>query len=140
MITIKNAANNPLFAVGGTTPDVSGALQGYFQNMQFIPVLKTVLGFQSLETPNPIDFQGVIQPYTERQLMLLPEGQRAWTWLLLHADTSLVLQVDDVVTWNGKQTRVMTRKDFGLYGYVEYRLVQDWENAGPNYGPSQGSF
>jgi hypothetical protein len=129
--TINNAANQPLFAKNGTTPDVSGALQDYYQNMQFTKVSKEVVGFQVEETPNPINFRGVLQPFTERQLLLKPEGQRAWSWFLLHSDPVLTLQVDDVVLWNGKQTRVMSRKDFGLYGYVEYHIVQDWTGAGP---------
>jgi len=128
---ISNAKDRPLFAAAGTVPDVSGAMTDYFQPMTFIRVLKEVLGFQAVETPTPIHFQGVIQPFTERQLFLKPEGQRAWTWLWLHADPVLTLEVDEVVTYNGIQTRVMSRKDYGLYGYVEYHLVQDWQGAGP---------
>jgi hypothetical protein len=39
--------------------------------------------------------------------------------------------VDEVVTYDGVQTRVMSRKNYGLYGYVEYHLVQDWTGSGP---------
>ena len=131
MPIIQNAANLPLFDKSGATPDVSGALQEYFQNMVFTPVQKTVSGFEVIEVGDPINFRGTIQPFTERQLMLLPEGQRAWTWFLLHSDPSLTLNVDDVVTWRGKQTRIMGRKDFQLYGFVEYRIVQDWTGSGP---------
>lgn len=131
MSTIANGANRPLFSVAGTVPDVSGALRDYFQSMVFEPLQKTVTGFQVVETPSPINFRGTIQPFTGRQLMLKPEGQRAWTWYTLHSDPVLKLQVDDVVLWQGKQTRVMGRKDYTLYGYVEYELVQDWSGAGP---------
>lgn len=131
MSKIANACDLPLFAKAGTVPDVSGALQDYFQFMVFEPLEKTVTGFQVIETPNPINFRGVIYPLTERQLFLKPEGQRAWSWFLLHSDPTLTLQVDDVVLWKGKQTRVMARKDFALYGYVEYHLAQDWTGAGP---------
>ncbi len=131
MSRIANAANQPLFQKAGTVSDVSGAMQDYFQPMQLTPVAKTVVGFQALETPNPINFQGSIQPFTERQLLLRPEGQRAWTWFTLFADPVLTLQVDDVVLYLGKQTRVMSRQDFSLYGYVTYHLVQDYTGAGP---------
>lgn len=136
MSKIANAANLPLFHKAGTVPDVSGALRDYFQAMVFTRVQKQIIGHQVLETPVPVNFQGIIQPLTERQLFLKPEGQRAWTWFQLHADPVLTLQVDDVVIWRGKQTRVMARKDFELYGYVEYHLVQDWTGAGPNYQPT----
>ena len=128
---IKNAANIPLNFKEGTVPDVSGAMLDWFQPMTFTLVTKKTTAFQVVETPRPINFMGVIQPLTERQLLLKPEGQRAWTWFLLHSDTSLVLQVDDVVLYQGVQTRVMGRKNYVLYGYQEYSLVQDWTNAGP---------
>jgi hypothetical protein len=131
MGTIANAGDKPLFNKSGTTPDVSGAMQDYFQDMVFEPLVKTVTGFQVVEVPNPINFRGVIQPLTERQLLLKPEGQRAWTWFTLHSDPVLTLQVDDVVLWNGKQTRIMGRKDYMLYGFVEYSMVQDWTGSGP---------
>jgi hypothetical protein len=131
MTPISNAANRPLFDKSGSVPDVSGAMQDYFQTMIFTPLVKTVSGFQAVETGSPIIFQGVIQPFTERQLLLKPEGQRAWSWLWLHADPVLTLEVDDVVLFKGIQTRVMSRKDYELYGYVEYHLVQDWQGAGP---------
>lgn len=130
-MVIRNAADRPLFDKAGTVPDVSGALLDYFQPMVFALVKKTIVNSQVVESTSPINFQGVIQPFTERQLLLRPEGERAWTWFTLHADPSLTLNVDDVVLWHGKQTRAMARKNFELYGYVEYQLVQDWTGAGP---------
>lgn len=129
--TIPNGANRPLTFQQGTVPDVSGALQDWFQAMVFTRVVKTTVGFQLEETAVDVNFQGVIQPLTERQLALKPEGERAWTWFMLHADPVLTLQVDEVVTWLGKQTRVASRKDYAMYGHVIYELVQDWLGSGP---------
>lgn len=129
--TIGNAANTPVNVRTGTVPDVSGALFDYFQPMVFTRVVKTTVGFQLVETPTNINFIGVIQPFTPRQLMLKPEGERAWTWFTLHAQPVLTLNVDEVVTWLGKQTRVASRKDHALYGFIEYELVQDWTGSGP---------
>jgi hypothetical protein len=131
MSTIANAASQPLNFKTGTVPDVSGGMTDWFQPMVFTQVQKETDAFQVVETPTNVSFRGVIQPLTGRKLELKPEGQRAWTWLLLHSDPSLTLNVDEVVTYNGVQTRVMARKDFSLYGYVEYELVQDWTGAGP---------
>lgn len=132
---IAMAANLPVYAKSGTVPDMSGAIGDYYQPMIFQRVAKIVEGFQVVETGTQYSFQGTIQPLTQRQLMLLPEGERAWTWFMLHADPSLTLQVDEVVIYKGKQTRVMGRKDFFLYGYVEYGLVQDWTGSGPTVAP-----
>lgn len=130
--TIPNGKNTPLNFKTGTVPDVSGSLEDWYQPMVFTPVTKQTTAFQVAETGDPISFRGVIQPFTERQLLLKPEGERAWSWFWLHSQPVLTLQVDDVVVWNGKQTRVMARKDYTLYGYVEYQLVQDWTGAGPD--------
>lgn len=131
MATIQNASSIPLNQKAGTVPDVSGGLTDWFQPMTFTQIVKTVLGFEVVETATDLTFQGIVQPFTERQLQLKPEGQRAWTWLWLHASPVLTLEVDEVVTYLGVQTRVMSRKDYGLYGYVEYHLVQDWTGSGP---------
>ena len=131
MSTIANAANRPLFDKSGSVPDVSGALQDYYQSLVFVRVGKVVKGYQLQEAPTPINFRGTIQPFTPRQLQMKPEGERAWTWFTMHSDPVLKLQVDDVVLWNNIQTRIMSRTDFSLYGYVEYNLVQDWGGSGP---------
>lgn len=130
--TIKNGANTPLDLQTGTVPDVSGTMRDWYQPMSFQPVKKTVSGFQVVEKVAPINFRGLIQPLTERALQLKPEGQRAWSWFLLFSDPVLTLQVDDVVIWNNKPTRVMGRLDYALYGYVQYSLVQDWLRSGPS--------
>lgn len=126
---IANGANRPINVQTGTVPDVSGALRDWFQPMIFSPVTKTTTGFQVVETDTPISFQGILMPLTGRQLQLLPEGQRAWTWYDLFADPALTLQVDDVVDYIGTATRVMGRMRFALYGYVQYRLVQNWQDG-----------
>lgn len=127
-MTIKNGSSLPLGAA--TLPNVSGALGGLLQPVTFVKIVKTVVDFKVVETRTEIAGRGVIQPFNDRQLQLKPEGQRAWTWLQMHADASLALDVDDVVTYAGKPTRVMSVKDFGVYGYLEYQLVQDYTEAG----------
>lgn len=131
MGTIQNGKNTLIGVATGTLPNVGSAMLNWFQPMVFAPVVKTVEGYQVVETETPISFRGVIQPLMPRQLFLKPEGQRAWTWFMLHSDPSLELQVDDVVSYLGKQTRVMARKNYKIYGYIYYELVQDWEGSGP---------
>lgn len=129
--TIQNGKNTPLNVKTGTVPDVSGALQDWFQPMAFGIVTKRTINYQVVETVEQINFRGVIQPLKDRELSMKPEGQQAWTWLLLHAEPSLNLQVDNVIYYLGVQTRVMRKKDYAIYGYVEYHLVQDYTGSGP---------
>lgn len=130
--TIQNGSNIPLTFQQGTVPNMGDALLNWFQTMVFTQIVKTVVGFEVLETPTNTTFRGVLQPFTGRQLALLPEGQRAWNWQTLHSQPVLKLMVDDVVTWQNRQVRVMSRKDYSLYSYVEYTLVLDWTGSGPN--------
>ncbi len=135
MGTIQNGANTPLNEKTGTVPDVSGAMTDWFQPMVFETVSKTVDAFQVIEDGTEISFRGVIQPFSNRDLLLKPIGQRAWTWLWLHAEPQLTLEVDEVVKYLGVQTRIMARRDYTIYGYVEYHMVQDWTGAGPEVAP-----
>ena len=112
-------------------PNVTGALVSYYVPMVFELITKTVSGGEAIETTTPINFRGVMQPLKVTQLMLKPEGQRSWTWFWLHCDPSLKLRLDDVVIYKGVQTRVMGKKDYSDYGYLEYELAQDWTGAGP---------
>lgn len=116
-------------------PDVSGALFDWFAPMTFGVVTKTIKNFQAVEVQTQVDTAGVWQPFTDRQLLLKPEGQRRWKWFQLHALPSLTLTPDDVVTYLGEQYRVMSEKDYRLNGYVEYHLVNDYTGAGPAVSP-----
>lgn len=115
----------------GDLPDVSGALLGYLQPLVYTPVTKNNIGFQAVEVGAPVNFQGVVQPFTPKQLLMRPEGERGWTWQTLTAQNWLELQVDDVVIFQGRQTRVMSRKNCKIYGYIEFSLLQDWSGSGP---------
>lgn len=124
--TIQNGANTPLNVDTGTVPDGGGALRDWFQPMVFVKVAKSVGAYQDVEVDTEINFQGVIQPFKERALLFKPEGQRAWTWFVLYSDPVLNLHPDEIVTYLGIDTRIMAKKDFSIYGYNYYEIVQDW--------------
>jgi hypothetical protein len=128
---IQNACNTPLNARAGSVPDVSGAITDYFQEMVFSRISKSVVNFQAIETPTQVTGQGMIQPLRQRDLQLMPEGQRAWSWVRIFTDTSLEFGVDEVVSYLGKQYRIMSALDYSLYGFFEYGAIEDWTGAGP---------
>ncbi len=128
---IQNGKNTPLNANTGTLPYVGDALLNWFQPMVFGVVTKTVENFQAVETQQQLSFQGVWQPYSDRQLSLKSEGERKWSWYTCHSDPSLSLEPDMVIVYLGVQYRVMSQKDYRLYGYLEYHLIQDYTGAGP---------
>lgn len=128
---ISNGKNKPLNAQSGSLPDMSGALQGYFQPMTFGVVEKVTEGFQVVETMVNVSFRGVIQPLPERKLIMKPEGQRNWDWYMIHAENGLILTNDQVFTYLDKQYRVVDQWNYTLYGYVEYHVVEDYTGSGP---------
>jgi hypothetical protein len=73
----------------------------------------------------------VWQVLTDKKLMMKPEGQQAWDWFMVHSQPQLNLEVDNVIIYRSKQYRVMAKKDYSLYGYIEYHLVDDYTASGP---------
>lgn len=128
---IQNASDIPLSQNTGTLPQMGDALLSWFQAMVFTTIVKTVVNSLVVETPTNVSFQGVWQPFTDQALLMKPIGQRKWKWFMLHADTTLSLEPDDVVTYQGTQFRVMAKKDYSPYAYIEYHLAQDYTGSGP---------
>ena len=128
--TIQNGKNTPLNVKTGTVPDVGGALLDWFQPMTFGIVTK-IEGIQVQETVEEIAFRGVIQPMDGRTLMQKPEGERKWNWFQVHAEPQLSLNIDDTIVYLGTQYRVMKYKDFSLYGYAYFEIVEDYTGSGP---------
>lgn len=131
MSWINNAKDTPLNANSGTLPDMSSVLQDWYQTMTFGIITKNVSDFQVIESVMSTTFHGVWQPFTNRQLMMKPEGQRSWDWFMLHSEQALSLNTDDIIIYLTKQYRVMAKKDYTLYKYQYYELVSDWESSGP---------
>ena len=115
----------------GTLPDMNDSIKEWFQPMTFEVLTKTVVNFQVVETPSTTSFQGIWQPFSPKELKILPQGERDWSWFKLHADPSLALNPDDVVQYQSVQYRVMSKLDYTNYGFIEYSLVQDYTGSGP---------
>ena len=128
---INNANNIPLNQNSGTVPDFSTALDDWYQIMTFGVITKVVSDFQVIESVVDTTFMGLWQPLTGRTLNMRPEGQRQWSWWMLHAQLALDLKIDDIIVYLGKQYRVMHKLNYALYQYQYYELVEDWVNSGP---------
>lgn len=131
---ISNASSFNLNQSRGTLPNVSSAVVRFFQPLKFVKITKTTKRAKLIEVREEVATMGVIQPLNSQQLMVKPEGQRAWKWNWIHALPTLVLNNDDVVTLadapaGGTSYRVMGKTDFSAYGYVAYEVVQDYKAA-----------
>ena len=92
-------------------------------------IAKTMANEEVVETVTEYDTRGMLQPFTASQLALKPEGQRTWDWSGLHTLPDFEMKLDDVVTLFGRRFRVMFKKDYSLYGYIRYELVEDYTNG-----------
>jgi hypothetical protein len=126
---IQNASNVTLNNTQPNLPNMSTTLEGWFQNLVVGILTKTIVNFRTVETTQDFETKGVLQPFSERQLEILPEGQRAWMNYMLHCQPSLSLKPDDTVTIKGNRYRNMGIMGYDDYGYIQYRLVKDYETA-----------
>lgn len=128
---INCGSSIPISQSQSDVPNVNDTLNGYYQSMTFTTTVKTVVNMLLTETPTSTAFRGVWQPLSNKALSLKPEGQRSWSWFMCHSDICLNLIPDQIITYNTVQYRVMGEKDYSLYGYWYYELVQDYTGAGP---------
>ena len=125
MAIITNASTKSIL-VGSTVPNMAQTLNQWLQPMIFGGITKEVENFQVTETVVEISFMGCWQPWTERQLKIVPEGQRGWRHFSCWSSSDLALNLDDTITYLGNRYRVLGIMDFRLEGYMEYHLTQDY--------------
>lgn len=111
-------------------PQMNTTLIGWEQALELVKVVQSVIeGDLSTQYIN-VQFKGVVQPLRDEQLSLLPEGQRSWEWIWIHAVAgSLNLETADKVIFQNKTYKVTSKKDYSLNGYVEYQLVRDYTES-----------
>lgn len=123
---IHNARNKNLNDSVTTVPDVSAAIMSLLRPMQFILVKKQQIAGETQEIKRQVLTMASRQPLKAQQLILKPEGQRAWKWEKIHAIPEYELYVDDIIVFNGINYRVMEKTNYSEYGFVEYDIAQDF--------------
>ena len=110
-------------------PQMAMTLTGWEVPLTLTKMIQSINdGFVSF-TEQTFNFQGVWQPLKDEQLQFLPENQRSWEWIWIHAKASeLNLQTADKVIFNNKRYKVMAVKDYSLNSFIEYQLVRDYED------------
>lgn len=130
-IPLLNASSFPLTYTANSLPQMESALENWYLPMTFTIVVKNVVNSEVIETRTDVDFQGVWQPLSVRELALKPEGERKWKYYRVHAPIGLVLKPDMCIEYQGTQYRVSGEWNYKEYAYVEYELVEDFEGSGP---------
>jgi hypothetical protein len=111
---------------------MDGAMGGWMQSivLGLITTFIDPLTGKVQENTRSITTAGILQPFNDEDLKILPEGDRSWVWYKLHALPTLILNTNDKVKLpDGNSYRVMSKRDYSLYGYVEYNLQGDYVTA-----------
>ena len=124
----KNRTITSVMASG--MPQMRDTLSGWEVPLTLIRITQNVVEGDLVTTETTINFMGVVQPLNAEQLSLLPEGQRSWENLWVHAKSSqLNLETADKVIFKNRRYKITQKKDYGLNGYVEYMLIRDFEET-----------
>lgn len=122
-----------MFPKGGSNlPDLSGVVFSWAVPLSFSKVTQTVIltgdnRGEILETSKLYKFEGVWQPLSPKTINLKPVEVRAFSWFLLHCPISIDFNINDIVRFEGKNYKVMSKFDWHLNKYIEYHLVLDYE-------------
>lgn len=119
----------PLNQLSGM-PQMFAAFLGWGSRITVQIVRQTVIDGLVTQTKTPYSFQGTVQPLKPQEIALKPEGQRSWEWLWIHCLRGpLNLTTNDIITYNGKEYKVMAVKDYSLNNFIEYHLVANYSPA-----------
>lgn len=111
-------------------PQMASTLNGWEVPLSLVKITQDVVEGDLVTSETTYNFQGVWQPLSAEQLSLLPEGQRSWENVWIHAKSgSLNLETADKVIFNNRRYKITQKKDYGLNGFVEYMLIRDYENG-----------
>lgn len=108
-------------------PNMSQTIQSWFLNLTFEIVERKQTGADynvDWQTVRRINIRGVVQPPSDKDLKILPEGSWAWEWLMVHCLPNAQIPVNQFVRYDGTVYKVMKKKDWSKYGYVRYFLLE----------------
>ena len=107
---------------------MANTLNGWEVPLTIVKVKQSIVDGDAVKEEENINFLGVWQPLRDDELQFKPEGQRSWSWYWIHVKSgSLNLQTQDKIIFQGKRYKVMAVKDYGIYGYITYEVVLDYE-------------
>ena len=114
-------------------PQMGEVLDGWEFPLTLIKIKQNIVEGDVVTQEEKIDFLGVWQPLRDEQLQFLPEGQRSWSWYWIHAKSgTLNLQTGDKIIFQNKRFKVMNVKDYSLNGYIEYQIIEDFQDINEN--------
>jgi len=114
--------------VGGL-PDASAAVMVLLQPVTVDLVVQQLInGYYKPIKNFAVQTQASIQPLPQ-ELAIKMEGERNWRWSLIHILPNVDLNNNDLITLFGVQYKVMKKENWAQYGYMDYFVVEGFQNA-----------
>ena len=112
-----------------SAPQISPDFSGWGSSLLLVQITQQIIDGLVQDIIHQTPFHGVVQPLSPKQLMLKPEGERAWAWLQIHiqANSPVKLNVNDRIMYNCCKYKVMARLDYSANNYIELHVVQDFQ-------------
>lgn len=129
---IVNAASKKITA-SSNLPNMSQTIVGWFQPITIGIVSETIEDYQRFVSIKYINTQGVVQPYKPEPLEIEKAGVNSWEWQMIHCLPDLILRDDDIIVYHNKRYKVLFKKDYSEYGYVDYTVCETF-TTGDNDG------
>lgn len=123
MIFSANRFN--LSNTNSTLPNMANTITGWFLNITFDVVERTLSGADWTETTvETVNTRGVVQPSRDIDLKIFPEGCWAWEWLTIHCLPDVQLNTNQYIRYDGTLYKVMAKKNWEKYGYCRYMVLE----------------
>ena len=113
--------------LGGLLPNVGDALTGWEVSVIANYIHQVSFKGDIIDIPHKKRIAGVLQPLRPEDVELKPEGQRSWSWFMLHVKSSYDrLRVEQQLEIGGQPYKVMSVKNYENYGYIEYHVIRSY--------------
>jgi hypothetical protein len=107
-------------------PNMRGAVINWFRPFRGVVVTTTIVEGLSTEVSRPFNCAGFFKPMKARDVLIKPEGDRAFRWFVLYTGREIDFKPNDVVIRKGVPYRVMGPWQLEDYGIKRYELVEDY--------------
>ena len=125
---IDNAKDKKMSVLTTGQPDLSWAVDGWFEPIVFFHMQTQLIDGFAREIPVPIRTQGTIQPMSQTLVNAKPEGMRSWRWLTIHCMPDVILKPNDKISVDGVGYRVKGIWDYRRNGFFIYDCGEDFQS------------
>ena len=123
---IMNARDKKMNDQISGQPDLSWAVDGWFESIFFVHVQTQLIDGFAQDILVPIKTLGQIVPMSQEQVNAKPEGMRHWRWLTIHCLNDLCLKANDKIMVDDVNYRVKGIWDYTRNGFRIYECGEDF--------------